>query len=176
MKPLQRAARAVDRLSATLGRLVGWLLLLMVLVGAFNAVARYAGRYVGVNLSSNAWLELQWYLFGAVFLLGSADALRRDVHVRVDVLQARLSPRAKVWIDVLGTVALLLPFCVFGVVASLPSVVASWQVWEGSPDPGGLPRWPIKTLVPVAFAVLGLQGLAQLVHGVTRLRGEEAPR
>ncbi|MCB9665707.1 MAG: TRAP transporter small permease subunit [Alphaproteobacteria bacterium] len=167
MQRLRRLATGIDRLTAALGRTVRWLVLLMVLVAAFNALARYGGRFLGVSLSSNGWLELQWYLFGVVVLLAAPDALRRDAHVRVDVLHGRVSPAWRHRIDAAGALLLLLPFCVFAVVVSLPSVRASWAVWEGSPDPGGLPRWPIKTVVPVAFALLGLQGIAELVkHGL----------
>lgn len=162
-------SRSIDRFSTAVGRGTAWLVLLMVLVGAGNAVARYAGRGLGVNLSSNAWIELQWYLFSTVFLLGAAWTLAEDKHVRVDVLSARLGPRGRAWIDVLGTVTFLLPFCVFGVWVSLPTVQSSWSVLEGSPDPGGLPRYPVKTLIPVAFALLGVQGVSQLIKGVRRL-------
>jgi len=171
MKALLRVASAVDRLNRAVGRIVAWLVLGMVLVGAFNTVARYLGRYLGVALSSNAWIELQWYLFSLVFLLGAAYALERDAHVRVDVLYGRLSPRGRAWIDVVGTVVFLLPFCAFGIWMSLPTVRSSWAVLEMSPDPGGLPRYPIKTAIPVAFALLFFQGVSELIKKVAFLRG-----
>lgn len=164
----------IDALTERVGGAVSWLVLLMVLVGAFNALARYGGKWLGTNLSSNGWLELQWYLFSLVFLLAGADTLRRNAHVRVDVLYGRLDQRKRAWIDVVGTVLFLLPFCVFGVVVSLPSVQASWAVWEQSPDPGGLARWPIKTAIPLAFVLLFLQGLSELTKSVTFLRSAEA--
>lgn len=173
MPHLRRLATLIDRTSAALGRAVSWLVLLMVLVAALNAVGRYAGRYVGMNLSSNAWLELQWYLFSLVFLLGGADALRRNAHVRVDVLYGSLSPRTQQWIDLVGSMVFLLPFCVFALVVSAPSVAASWAVWEASPDPGGLPRWPIKSAILVGFGLLFLQGVAQVIHTVDALRSQE---
>jgi TRAP-type mannitol/chloroaromatic compound transport system permease small subunit len=108
--PFVRAADAVSEYS---GRAVRWLVAVMVLVGAFNAVARYLGRGTGVNLSSNAYIELQWYLFSIVFLLGVSYALKHDAHVRVDVLYGRLGPRGRAWIDLLGTVLFLIPFSVF---------------------------------------------------------------
>jgi len=171
MKALLRVASAVDRVNGALGRVVAWLVVGMVLVGAFNTVARYLGRYLGVALSSNAWIELQWYLFSLVFLLGAAYALERDAHVRVDVLYGRLSERGRAWIDLVGTVVFLLPFCVFAIWVSLPTVQSSWAVLEMSPDPGGLPRYPIKTAIPVAFALLFLQGISELIKKVAFLSG-----
>ncbi len=166
MKSLLQLSSHVDRLNAAIGRGVSWLVLLMVVVGGFNALARYSGRFIGVNLSSNAWLELQWYLFSLVFLLAAADTLRRNGHVRVDVLYGRLSKRHRAMIDIAGIVLFLLPFCVFALWSSWPTVLASWQVMEMSPDPGGLPRYPIKSALLVAFFLLGLQGLSELVKRV----------
>jgi len=143
----------------------------MVAIGAYNAVARWATRDVGINLASNALNELQWYLFSVVFLLGAAYCLKEDVHVRVDVLYERLSPKARGWIDLLGSVLFLLPFSVLMIQVSIPAVRNSWQILETSPDPGGLPRYPLKTLLIVAFALLFLQGLAQIVRAVERIRG-----
>ncbi len=169
--PLLPLSRGIDRLTSAIGAAVTWLTLLMVLIGAFNATVRYASRFTGVNLSSNTFIELQWYLFSAVFLLGAAATLRRDRHVRVDVLFGRLGDRARAGIDIAGGLLFLLPFCVFGVWTSIPMVVDSWAVWEASPDPGGLPRWPIKTLIPVAFALLGLQGISEIIRRIAALRG-----
>ncbi|HSJ14315.1 MAG TPA: TRAP transporter small permease subunit [Longimicrobiales bacterium] len=165
-----RLARAIDRLTGWIGRSVAWLALVLVLIGAFNAIARYAGRFLGVSLSSNAWIELQWYLFSAIFLLGSAYALREDAHVRVDVLFAGFSERLKAWINIAGTLLLLLPFSAFMLWVSLPAVRNSWRIREGSPDPGGLARWPLKTLVLLCFALLLLQGVAELIKQIARLR------
>jgi TRAP-type mannitol/chloroaromatic compound transport system permease small subunit len=162
--------RIVDAMSETAGRIVLWLVAAMVVIGAFNAVARYAGRWTGTNLSSNAYLELQWYLFSVVFLLGASYGLRHDAHVRVDVLYGRLGERGRALIDLVGTVVFLLPFSIFMLVASWPSVAASWRVKEISPDPGGLPRYPIKTLLLVAFLMLILQGAAEAWRRVAILR------
>lgn len=167
------AVRAVDRLSDLAGHAVRWLVGAMVLVGAFNAVARYVSRWTGSNLSSNAYIELQWYLFSIVFLLGASYALRHDAHVRVDVLYGRLSARGRAWIDLLGTVLFLLPFSVFMLAVSWPSVAASWRVREVSPDPGGLPRYPVKALILAAFVLLILQGLAEAAKRVRVIRGAE---
>lgn len=176
MKRLLATARGIDRLSDAVGRLCSWLVLAMVAAGAYNAIARYLGRRVGVNLSSNAYIELQWYLFSLVFLLGAAWALRCGAHVRVDVLYGRLSPRGKAWIDLLGTLLLQIPFCVTALVLCWPSVRNSWAVLESSPDPGGLPRWPLKAVIPLAFVLLILQGIAQAVHCAARLAGREDTR
>lgn len=169
-----RVAAGIDRLGDATGRLVSWLLALMILVAVYNVAARYVGRFAGTNLSSNAYIELQWYLFSMVFLLGAAYALKRDDHVRVDVLFGRLPPRARAWIDLLGTVLLLIPFSTLMLWASWPAVRASWAVRELSPDPGGLPRYPIKTLLLVSFVLLILQGIAELLKRIAVLRGMDA--
>jgi TRAP-type mannitol/chloroaromatic compound transport system permease small subunit len=168
-----RYADAVDRLNGWIGGLTRWLIVVMVVVGAYNAVARYATRDLGVNLASNSLNELQWYLFSVVFLLGAAYCLKEDVHVRVDVLYERLSPRVRGWIDLLGAALFLLPFCVLMIQVSIPAVRNSWRILETSSDPGGLPRYPLKTLLLVAFGLLFLQGLAQIVRAVDRIRGGE---
>lgn len=160
MNALFRAAKQIDRASQSFGRLLAWLSVIMVMIGAFNALARYGGRAIGINLSSNGWLEAQWYLFALVFLLGAAPTLAANRHVRVDVYYGRLSARRQALIDLLGCIFLLLPFCLFALVTSLPFVESSWSVWESSPDPGGLSRWPIKTAIPLAFGLLIIQGLS----------------
>lgn len=171
MRALSRLADAIDGLNGRIGGAVAWLGLLMVGLGAWNAVARYLGRFIGVDLASNRFIEAQWYLFSLLFLLGAAGALRDDAHVRVDVLYGRLGRRGKAVIDLLGTLLLLLPFCVFGIVESWDWVAHSWQGLEGSPDPGGLPRYPLKTMVPVAFGLLALQGVSLAVRSATVLFG-----
>lgn len=165
-----KLARAIDRLNLWVGRLVYWLVLFMVLVGAYNAVVRYLDRYTGIGLSSNFYIELQWYLFSLVFLLGAAYTLQRDAHVRVDVFYGRLAPRARAWINLLGTALFLLPFCGLVLWVSWGWVANSWMVREVSPDPGGLPRYPLKAMLPVAFVLLALQGVSMLIHQVARLR------
>lgn len=171
MRPFLKFAGAVDRLNDSIGGFIRWLALVMVLIGAYNAIARYATRYVGVTLSSNALNELQWYLFSVIFLLGTAYGLRHDVHVRVDVMYAKLSDRGRAWIDLVGTLVFLLPFSILMLWVSYPSVMRSWGIREVSPDPGGLPRYPIKALVLVSFGLLVLQGVAHAVRQVAVLRG-----
>jgi len=171
MRFLLRLSGAIDSLNDRLGKGGGWLTLGMVLIGAFNTMARYSDRYTGGQLSSNAYLEMQWYLFTLVFLLGSSYAFRRDAHVRVDVLYGRLSERGRAWIDLVGTLVLLLPFCLFSLWASWPSVRNAWAVREVSSDPGGLARYPIKSVVLVAFALLILQGCSQIIKQLAVLLG-----
>jgi TRAP-type mannitol/chloroaromatic compound transport system permease small subunit len=163
-------ATRVDALSRKIGQCLFWLLLALILIGAFNALARYAGARLGQDLSSNRYLEAQWYLFSVVFLLGGAYTMLNNGHVRVDVFYDRLSRRARSWIDLCGHVLLTLPFCVFAVWMSLGPVIESWRHWEDSPNPEGLYRFPIKTLIPIAFALLILQVIAEILKHVQVLR------
>ena len=171
MRFLLSSSAAIDRLTAAVGRASSWLVLVMVLLGAFNALGRYLSRFLGVNLSSNAYIELQWYMFSLIFLLGAAHALRAGSHVRVDVLFGRLKPRSRAWIDLVGALVFLIPFCIFGLWVCWPSVASSWRVLEGSPDPGGLPRYPIKTVILVSFSLLLLQGISEAIKRIAMLRG-----
>ncbi|MXX71742.1 MAG: TRAP transporter small permease subunit [Gemmatimonadetes bacterium] len=149
--------------------------LVMVLIGAYNAIARYLGRFIGVNLSSNLYLELQWYLFSLIFLLGAGFALRENAHVRVDVLYGRLRAGARAAINVVGAVVMLLPFSIFVLWVSWPSIRNSWAVREASPDPGGLPRYPLKAVIIVAFVLLLAQGVSEFLKDVAVLRrGDDA--
>ena len=173
---MRKWSERIDRAHERLGSVVSWLLLAMVLIGAFNAVARYLGRFMSTNLSSNAWLELQWYLFSLVFLLGAAYTLKQDAHVRVDVLYGRFSARGQAWVDFLGTLFFLLPFAIFGIWTSLPSVRESWKILEVSNDPGGLPRYPLKTFIPIAFVLLFLQGLSEAHKAWRTLREKPSSR
>ncbi|MCS7031889.1 MAG: TRAP transporter small permease subunit [Gloeomargarita sp. SKYG116] len=154
----------INRLSQRAGQVAMALVPLLVLVGAWNVVGRYVGRAVGRNLSSNAFLELQWYLFSAIFLLGAAYTLHHNGHVRVDVLYNRWSERRRAWIDLWGTLLFLLPFAALLLWVTVPPVMASWQMGEQSPDPGGLPRYWVKTLPLIGFGLLLLQGMAQAVQ------------
>ena len=166
-----RWARYIDYVNEQAGRALYWLTLGMVGVGAFNAIVRYLGKYIGAGLSSNMWIELQWYLFSFVFLLGAAYTLKHDDHVRVDVLYSRLSRRGQAWINVLGTVLFLIPFCTTVLWHTVPFVIKSWATLEQSPDPGGLPRYPIKTAIPLALLLLMAQGAALMIREIAVLRG-----
>lgn len=169
--PLARIAAAINRLNEAVGTAVQWLALFMVLIGAYNALARYATRYTAATLTSNALIDLQWYAFSLIFLLGAAYGLKHDVHVRVDVLYTRLSDRARAWIDLLGSLLFLLPFSLLMLWTAWPPVRNSWAIRETSPDPGGLPRYPIKTVLLLSFALLFLQGIAQIIETIAVLRG-----
>lgn len=173
MSALLRLARAVDGLNRAVGRLAAWLTLAMVLMGAWNALARYFDRAAGGGLSSNAFVEGQWYLFSLVFLLGAPHALRAGAHVRVDVLYGRFSERTRDWIDLVGGLLFTIPFCVFALWISWPAVHDSWVVREVSPDPGGLARWPIKAVIPLAFALLLAQAMSETIKRAARLAGRD---
>ena len=186
-----RLASAVDHFNERIGRVIYWLTLVMVGVGSYNAIMRYLSGFVQIDpetasgfdkvlifigeialrLSSNTFIELQWYLFSLVFLLGAAYTLKHNAHVRVDVLYTRLSARGKAWINLLGAVLFLIPFCVLMLWTSWPVVEDSWARLEGSPDPGGLPRYPLLTAIPLAFILLVVQGGALLIRNIATLRG-----
>ena len=166
MHSLLRISRAIDALNARIGRALYWLVLLMVLVSAGNAVFRYL-----FNLASNALLELQWYLFSAVFLLCAGYTLLEDEHIRIDVISSRLAPRTRAWIDVFGTLLFLLPVSMLILWLSWPVFVNAWTSDEISSNAGGLIRWPARLLVPLGFFLLGLQGMSELVKRIAFLRG-----
>jgi len=167
-----RLADRIDQINEWTGRAVYWLALVMVGIGAFNAIARSLDKYTGLGLSSNSWLELQWYLFSVVFLLGAAYTLKHDDHVRVDVLYSNLSRKGQAWINILGTLLFLVPFCVLVLVMSWDFVVNSWAILEQSSDPGGLPRYPIKTVIPIALVLVLLQGVSLTIREIAVLRGD----
>jgi len=172
MQRLLRLSSTIDRFSDAVGKAVSWLTLAMVVIGSLNAVFRYLGRFTGFDLSSNAYLESQWYLFSIVFLLAVSYTLRQDRHVRVDVLYGRLSEKGKAWLNLAGGVLFLIPFCALMIWVSWPWVMNSWDVFEGSPDPGGLPRYPLKTIIPITFVLLSLQGVSEIVKAIATIRGE----
>ncbi|MFE4105320.1 TRAP transporter small permease subunit [Almyronema epifaneia] len=172
MQFLLRIAAWIDRLSDWIGRLTLLLTLVMVVIGAYNAITRYLGRYIGVNLSSNLYIEVQWYLFSLVFLLGAAYVLKRGAHVRVDIFYGRLSRRGKAWVDLLGGLLLLIPMSLLVLRYSFPAIVNSWQILEQSSDPSGLPRYPIKTAIIVAFVLLTLQGISEVIKQAAIIRGQ----
>ena len=159
-------SRFIDALNEKIGLAVSWALMAAVLICSANAVIRYA-----FNMSSNGWLEIQWYLFSSVFLLGAAFTLRRNEHVRIDVIAGRFSKRTQVWIDLLGFVFFLLP--VTGVILyySLPFALLSLQNQEVSSNAGGLILWPAKALIPISFFLLSLQGISEAIKRIGYLRG-----
>jgi TRAP-type mannitol/chloroaromatic compound transport system permease small subunit len=169
-----RWAEAIDGWSERLGRWTNGLVLALVLLGAGNVAARYLGKLIGVSLTSNGLLESQWYIFDLVFLWGAAYALKQDEHVRVDIFYKNLSVKGRAWVNLLGTVFFLIPFCLLVIFYSWGSIVNSWQIWESSPDPGGLPRYPIKSMIVVSFALLILQGLAEMIKNWATITGRRS--
>lgn len=174
MNPLLRLSEWIDMLSDGVGRGLRWVALLLVIVGVVNVIGRYLGAQLGMQLSSNALLEAQIQAFAVIFLLGSAYLLRHDGHIRVDILQSRFSPRLRAWIELLGALMALIPFCVVMLVYGVDYVARAWSRLEVSPNPGGLPLYPIKTMILVAFSLLLLQGVSQAIKAAARLRGRRA--
>lgn len=176
MQKLLQLARWIDRLTEGIGWATSWLVVLMVGIGVWNAVGRYVGQLLQQNLSSNAFIESQWYLFDLVFLLGAACTLKRDDHVRVDVFYGRWPARRQALINLVGSLVFLLPFCAMVIYFSWGAVLNSWRIGEVSPDPGGLPRYPIKAMILVGFALLMIQGLSEVIKSWAILRGHLAPQ
>lgn len=166
MKFLLALARGMDRLSDGFGALAAWAALLSCLISAANAIVRY-----GLDFGSNAFLEIQWYLFAACVMLGAAQVLRLNEHVRVDIFYSRLSGRGKVWVDLLGLLLLLLPVMSFAGWLSWGFFWSRLQSGEVSPNAGGLIRWPVALLLPLGFGMVTLQGLAEVIKRVGWLAG-----
>lgn len=177
-------SKGIDTLTDLFGRLAMWASLLMVLVGAENVIARYGygfinrtfGERVAAALSNNTYFEMQTLLYNIVFLIGAAYVFRVDGHVRVDIVFSRLSARTKAWIDIFGIVFFLWPFAILAIEFSETYVSRSWASGEFSPNAGGLARYPIKTLIVVAFALLIAQGLSQVIKHAAFLRGRPDSR
>lgn len=167
MKFLLTLAHVIDVLNERVGRACFWLILVVTLIGAGNAVVRKV-----FDLSSNAILEVQWYLFSAVFLLCSAYALQKNAHVRIDIITGRLSRRAQAWIDIFGTVLFLAPISVLVIWLSSGVFIESFRTSELSASAGGLILWPARLLVPVGFGLLLLQGCSELIKRVGFLLGQ----
>lgn len=161
-----RISRLIDEMNERVGHAIYWLILLSVIVSAGNATIRYT-----FDMSSNGWLELQWYLFSAVFLLASGYTLRHNEHVRIDVIIGHLPPRARAWIDLVGGLLFLLPMATIILVLSWPMFIESVVRNEFSADAGGLLRWPVKLLIPLGFLLLVLQGLSEIIKRAAFLRG-----
>ena len=165
--------RFADRLSAAVGWLAARLVVAMVAAGALAAALRYLAPSLGIAPALNALADVQWMLFSVVFLLGAAWVLAEDGHVRVDVLYGRLSPRRRAAVDLLGVVLLLLPMCALLLWATVPAVSEAVALREGALDAGGLPRWPVKLVLPLGIALLAVQGVAQALRAVGVLAGSE---
>lgn len=174
MQPLLKLSRGIDRFSGWIGQALTWVALALVALGVINVVGRYLGAQLGMQLSSNALLEAQTQAFDLMFLLGACYLLRRDGHIRIDILHGRLSPRVQAWIDIVGTIVVLIPFCILLIWLSLGYVGNAWSRLEMSPNPGGLPLYPIKTVIPLAFGLLLLQGLSELIKRFAIVTGHAA--
>lgn len=166
MKLLLRVSGFIDALNERVGRLSYWLILVAVLISAGNATVRYA-----LDRSSNAWLEIQWYLFAAVFLFCAGYTLLHNQHVRIDVVSSHFSKRTRAWIDLLGALFFLLPMATIIMILSWPVFVESYRIHEVSTNAGGLIIWPARLLVPIGFFLLILQGISELIKRIAFLRG-----
>ena len=166
MQALLAISRGIAWITEKLGHALCWLLLAAVVISTVNAITRKA-----FSLSSNAYLEAQWYLFAVIFMIGAGYVFLHDQHVRIDVLSSKLKRRTQVWIDVVGIVVFLLPLCVFVIWTSLPSVMTAIQTREVSASPGGLIRWPVQLLIPVGFSILLIQCISELIKRTAFLTG-----
>ena len=167
MDTLLRLSRIIDAVSRFFGKFIIWLVLAATLISAGNAIARKA-----FNIGSNAFLEIQWYLFGAVFLLGAGYTFLQNAHVRIDVVASRLSMRTRMFIDIAGIIVFVLPMCWFMIDFALPVVKGAYVSGEMSSNSGGLIRWPVYALVPIGFGLLGVQAISELIKRFAFLQGK----
>ena len=166
MNRLLTLSRAIDALNHRLSWIADWLVFLSCMISAGNAFSRYA-----FSMSSNAWLEIQWYMFGALVMLGASYTLKRNEHVRVDIVYSNLGTRSQIIVDIFGAVLFLLPATLILAYLSWPVFYNSWAGNEMSSNAGGLIRWPIKIFLPIGFALLSLQGISELIKRVAMLTG-----
>ena len=166
MHGLLSFSRAIDALNEKIGKTAAWLIFLAVLVSTVNALVRY-----GFSISSNAWLELQWYLFAGTFLLCAPWTLKCNEHIRIDVVTGRFSPRVHAWIDIIGGLVFLIPLCIVILWSAVPFAWESIISGENSSNAGGLIVWPSKLLIPVGFFLLLLQGISEVIKRVAFLKG-----
>lgn len=179
MQAALRLSAAIDRMTEQVGKLANWIVIFTVAVGFYNVMARYIGRFIGMKLSSNALIELQWYLFSLMFFFGFAYILKHGANVRVDFLYSTWSIKRRAWVDLLGTLLFLIPFCILGIWVTFHPVLlswgrlpdGSWGAWEVSPDADGLPRAPIKSMIIVSFGLLLLQAVSQVIKYLAILLG-----
>ena len=182
MRSLLKFTQFADRISELLGSLSAYVVILTVFVGFANVVLRYAGQVFGLQLTNNMVIETQWYLYSLIFFLGFSYITKNGINVRVDFWFAEQSEKTRAWIDVIGHILALIPFCLLALYVTFPSVLTSWgqlpdgsfdlSKWEVSPDPDGLPRAPIKSMVILAFVTLLLQGIAELIKQIAIIRGQ----
>jgi TRAP-type mannitol/chloroaromatic compound transport system permease small subunit len=164
LRGLLKLSDWIDRLNEKFGVVANWLVLLACLISAGNAASRYV-----FSESSNGWLEVQWYMFAGMVLLGGPYTLKMNEHVRVDLVYGMVSERTRIWIDIVCGVLFLLPICVILIYFTWPWFVESWRLGEESPNAGGLIRWPVKLVLPVGFALMVLQGISELIKRVAAL-------
>jgi TRAP-type mannitol/chloroaromatic compound transport system permease small subunit len=166
MRALLKLSNAIDWLNALVGRYVIWLILASTVISGVNAAVRKA-----FNMSSNAYLEVQWYLFAASFLLAAGYTLLNHEHVRIDVISSRLSKRGQIWVDIVGFVFFLMPLCFAILWFSIPFFLNGWRSGEMSSNAGGLIRWPVFLMMPLGFGLLMLQGVSELIKRIAFLMG-----
>ncbi len=166
MTLLLQLSQLIDKLNERIGKAAFWLVLVMTIICSLNASVRFIFNY-----SSNGLLEIQWYLFAAVFLLCAPYTLQKNEHVRIDVVAGKLSARGQAWIDILGTIFFLLPMVIMVLWLSLPLVADSYHINEMSANAGGLLRWPVKVILPISFTLLALQGISELIKRIAFLGG-----
>ena len=164
MRGLLKLSAIIDRLNDKFGVLANYLVLFACLISAGNAASRYL-----FNQSSNGWLEIQWYMFAGMVLLGGPYTLKMNEHVRVDLIYGMVSERTRIWIDIVGGVLFLLPICVILTYFTWPWFVESWRLNEESSNAGGLLRWPVKLLLPVGFFLMALQGISEIIKRIAAL-------
>ena len=166
MSAMLAISRMIDAINERLGKAMGWFILAAVIVSSVNALIRFS-----FNRSSNAWLELQWYLFGAVVLLGCAYTFKANEHIRIDILSSRLSKRTRDWIDVMGHLVFLMPLCIIIMWLGWPFFLRSFAQGEVSSSAGGLIVWPAKLLVPLGFTILFVQAISELIKRIAIIQG-----
>lgn len=167
MQALLKLSRAIDWLNAQVGKAVIWLIFAATVISALNAVVRKVFNY-----SSNGFLEVQWYLFAWSFLVAAGYTLLHREHVRIDVVNSRLSKRTQVWIDIIGFAFFLTPLCLVAIDMCIPMLIEKYQSGEMSGNPGGLIRWPVWLALPIGFVLLMLQGWSELIKRIAFLRGQ----
>jgi TRAP-type mannitol/chloroaromatic compound transport system permease small subunit len=179
LRALLKISQIIDAITERIGGVSNWIVIITIVIGFYNVAVRYLGRFIGLQLSSNLYIELQWYLFSLIFFLGFAYILKHGGNVRVDFLYTNWSEQRKAWVDLLGTLLFLIPFCIIGIYVTINPVLRSWGQlpnggwgpWEVSSDPNGLPRAPIKTMIIVAFILLLLQSISQAIKYLAVLLG-----
>lgn len=176
VEKLLQITAIINTINQWIGKLAYWLVILMVAVGGWNVVGRYVGKWIGQPMTSNALIEIQWYIFDLVFLLGAAYTLQRDGHVRVDIIYKNFGRKGRAIANLIGTILFLIPFSLMVIYFSWGTIVNSWKILEMSPDPGGLPRYPIKSMIIVSFALLLLQGFADTIQNLAIIMNLTQPQ